>query len=69
MSDDLMDLAKLIDEAGLTVKFGLKAQGHLPTIRAMLNGGDNWAAIGKAIGWCPKTAQEHWERYYAEESP
>ncbi len=61
--DDFMELAKLIDEAGLKLTFGLKAQGHVPTIREMLANGDDWNAIGKAIGWCPKTAREYWDRY------
>lgn len=42
--------------------FGLEAQGHIPTIERMLGEGKDWDAIGKAIGWCPKTAKEHYAR-------
>jgi len=54
------DLEKILNVPFL---FGLKAQGHIPTIERMLSEGKDWEAIGKAIGWCPKTAQEHYERY------
>lgn len=43
--------------------FGLKAQGHIPTIERMLAEGKDWEAIGNVIGWCHKTAKEHYERY------
>ena len=42
------------------VVFGLTAQGHLPTIEAMLGQGASWQMIGKAIGWCPITAERHY---------
>ena len=32
-------LCRLIDEGGLTVRFGLGAQGHIPTIEKHLSGG------------------------------
>jgi hypothetical protein len=43
------------------IRFGLEAQGHIPTIEAMLKewGGSSkyaWEAIGKKIGWCPFSA-------------
>lgn len=59
---DLTDaeLAELLDNAPIV--FGLRAQGKLPTIEKMLSDGASWDEIGKAIGWCPKTAQEHWQR-------
>jgi hypothetical protein len=41
--------------------FGLKAQGHMPTIARMLLAGESWDAIGRAINWCPNTARRHWE--------
>ncbi len=44
------------------VVFGLRAQGHLPTIERMLADGASWQAIGKTIGWCPDTAREWYER-------
>ena len=45
------------------VIFGLKAQGHIPTVERMLAEGETWAEIGKAIGWCPKTAERHYGWY------
>jgi len=47
------------------IAFGLRAQGHLPTIERMLRDGKTWKEIGAAIGWCPITA----ERFYAMEQP
>jgi len=52
-----------LDKAGMTIKFGLKAQGHIPTIEKMLKKGKSWDEIGKKINWCPKTAKE----WYQEE--
>ncbi len=48
------------------VRFGLKAQGHIPTIETMLGQGKSWVEIGKAIGWCPETAKRHWEELQAK---
>jgi len=48
------------------VAFGLVAQGHIPTIEAMLLKGNTWTEIGEAIGWMPGTAREHYERYCHE---
>lgn len=45
------------------VVFGLKNQGHIPTIEKMLAEGKQWDDIGLAIHWCPITAREHYERY------
>ena len=42
------------------VLFGLKQQGHLPTIERMIEDGATWEEIGKEIGWCPETAKEHY---------
>lgn len=61
-------LAEAIDKKGMAVKFGLEAQGHIPTIEAELKrwsedaGTDMaynihvWEAIGKKIGWHPFSA-------------
>lgn len=46
----------------LPVAFGLRAQGHLPTIEQMLAAGKTWEEIGRAIGWCPRTAEEYFAR-------
>jgi hypothetical protein len=40
--------------------FGLKAQGHIPTIERMLAAGASWEDIGREIGWCPETAERHY---------
>lgn len=44
------------------VAFGLKAQGHIPTIEKMLAEGRTWEEIGRTIGWCPETARRHYEK-------
>ncbi len=59
MTDD--ELQAILDNA--PVRFGLVAQGHIPKIEQMLVQGESWASIGRAIGWCPKTAKEHYDRY------
>jgi hypothetical protein len=56
-------LCDLLDEAGATVKFGLRQQGHVPTVERMLAAGATWPEIGRAIGWDGKAAQEWYERY------
>ena len=45
------------------ILFGLKAQGHIPTIERMLKDGATWKEIGKKIGWYPETAKEDYERH------
>lgn len=42
------------------VLFGLRAQGHIPTIERMLAEGKSWDVIGDVIGWCGETAQRHY---------
>lgn len=42
------------------VKFGLVAQGHVPTIDRMIAEGKDWPEIGAAIGWEPDTAMRHY---------
>ena len=56
------ELAELFRDSNVRVLFGLKAQGHIPTIERMLAAGDSWNEIGKAIGWDPETAKQHYER-------
>lgn len=43
--------------------FGLKAQGHIPTIERMLLENKSWEEIGKVINWDVKTAKDHYELY------
>lgn len=57
------ELGRLLDEAGLQIKFGLRQQGHVPTVERMLAEGATWEAIGKAIGWCPVAAKNWYERF------
>lgn len=51
------------------VAFGLRAQGHLPTIEAMLREGCTWTEIGRAIRWDPDTAREWYGRESATPDP
>lgn len=43
------------------VLFGLRAQGHIPTVEAMLRDGCTWTEIGRAIGWDGMTAKRFYE--------
>ena len=44
------------------VAFGLRAQGHIPTIKHMLSLGKTWDEIGAAINWDPETARAFYAR-------
>ena len=48
--------------ANAEFRFGLRAQGHIPTVERMLSEGKSWKEIGEAIGWCASTAREYYER-------
>lgn len=52
-------------------RFGLVAQGHIPTIAQMIGTGKTWQEIGTAIGWDPQTAKQHydWHLEAAREKP
>lgn len=58
MPEPSEEMQRLLDTP---VVFGLRAQGHIPTIKKMLAAGRSWDAIGKEIGWDPDTAQRHYE--------
>ena len=45
------------------IAFGLRAQGHIPTVRRMLQEGHSWAEIGAEIGWDGATAM----RFYRDD--
>jgi hypothetical protein len=63
MSSPTEELARLLSEIpDVQVCFGLRAQGHLPTIRRMLKEGASWEEIGAAIGWQGKAAAEWFDR-------
>jgi hypothetical protein len=51
-------LGKLLQEAGATLKIGLRAQGKFETVKEMYLAGESWEDIGSAIGWSPDAAQE-----------
>lgn len=55
-ADDL-DMDEILNAP---IAFGLKSQGHIPTIERML--AEAWDKIGNEIGWMPSTAREHYER-------
>jgi hypothetical protein len=42
------------------VVFGLKAQGHIPTVESMIKNGSTWEEIGKKINWDGETACRHY---------
>jgi hypothetical protein len=60
--DAVKDLCDILREGKIQVRFGLEAQGHIPTIEKALAEGKTWEEIGKLIGWCPVTAKKHFER-------
>lgn len=59
-----------MNENEMKVKFGLEAQGHIPTIERILSelgtSNESWTIIGKKIGWHPLTACAHYLRYVLE---
>ena len=57
------ELDKLLQESGVQIKFGLRAQGHIPTIHRMLSEGKSWEDIGRVIHWDPKTAERWFKRF------
>lgn len=52
---EISELMKNLGNA--SVEFGLVAQGHMPTIRAMLSEGKPWETIAAKIGWERWTAE------------
>ena len=56
---------KLIEILGDTpVLIGLRQQGHIPTVKRMLEEGKAWDEIGKAIGWDGKAARDWYRAEY-----
>lgn len=49
--------------ANVPIVFGLRAQGHIPTVERMLAEGASWDEIGKEIGWDGAAAQRFYEEY------
>lgn len=50
------------------VVFGLAAQGHIQTIETMLWAGCTWQQIASHIGWCAKTAKQHYQWHLEKRS-
>lgn len=65
MSDSNSEALKNSLEPLMSCKFlfGLRNQGHIPTIMNMLRLGDSWNDIGKEIGWMWDAAKESYENY------
>lgn len=76
----MKDLIDKLEEKGLKMVFGLEAQGHLPTIKRILDKWNEpmienqvdmtyskcvWDEIGREIGWCPFTASLSYFQYIA----
>ena len=56
-------LDAILKEGGIRVKFGLRAQGHIPKVNFMLAMGATWDEIGRAIGWHGPTVKQFYERF------
>jgi hypothetical protein len=54
---------KLLGEVfrDVKIKFGLRAQGYIPIVEAMLADGKTWDEIGKTIGWNGRAVKEWYE--------
>jgi hypothetical protein len=57
-------LGELLQEAGATLRIGLRQQGHLPIVERMRAEGASWDEIGSAIGWAGHAV----EKWYAMET-
>lgn len=62
MTDPIKELGDALKSSGMKIKFGLRAQGHIPTVRRMLAAGASWDEIGREIGWHGDTARKWFER-------
>lgn len=62
MSDDLLE--RLLNAP---MAFGLRQQGLLPQVEALLADGQDWNTIGRAIGWDGATARSFYERERARQ--
>lgn len=51
---------------GCKFLFGLRNQGHIPTIMNMLRLGDSWNDIGKEIGWVAQAAKEEYDSLFED---
>lgn len=61
-SPDHSSAASILDLLGdAPIVFGLRAQGHIPTVERMLAEGATWDEIGKEIGWYGPAVQQFYE--------
>jgi hypothetical protein len=63
IEDPNKELCAILNEAGLTPKIGLEAQGHIPKVEQMRAKGKSWEEIGKAIGWHGPSVKEWYEHH------
>ena len=56
-------LSEILRSSGARIRFGLEAQGYIPTVEAMLALGSTWAEIGSAIGWHGPTVERFYSMY------
>jgi hypothetical protein len=56
-------LSELLRDSGATLQFGLRAQGHIPTVNFMLAMGATWDDIGSAIGWQGKAVKIFYQEF------
>ena len=53
----------------MKIKFGLEAQGHIPTVEKMLEDGRSWDEIAEAIGWVGgDTVKRFYDRHVARKA-
>lgn len=50
MDDAIKELSQILKDSNVKIKFGLKAQGHIPVVEKMLSDGATWYEIGRVIG-------------------
>jgi hypothetical protein len=61
--DDKEFLDSIEPKPGVRVRFGLEAQGHIPTVERMLDEGCCWPEINRAIGWAGDAAEKNYMRH------
>ncbi len=59
--DRLKELGELLNHLNVPFQFGLRQQGKLDTVAALLAEGKSWNEIGAEIGWHGPTAQRFYE--------
>lgn len=54
--------------AGVKIRFGLRQQGHIPKVEAMLLEGKSWDEIGRQIGWAGSAVEQFYDMEKARAS-